>query len=241
MVKEVRTRDILKHIKREAGVKSISPETIGQVREKFSGFIAKKSIAERLNTDINKVGMVLGVLDEKPSQRRREILGNLYKSKPPTNALSVKGAGHISSAYNVISVLHELGLVYKEEGKRKSTPNGIISTPSRITTIDKKKMKQIWPDIEKWAKGKITNESPVKKTRAKHGEKLSQALQIIGVKSVDELTEKHLREIENLSSIDFAIRKWKKPGNLANLKRELRKHIKRNKLSTTTNNSQDLE
>lgn len=92
-----------------------------------------------------------------------------------------------------------------------------------IIKPDATMIEKYWPEIEKW-ESKATEREYANKINAIKGQRIREVLEILGKKSVDELTE---NEIRNLSRIDWKLKGLNIPqSTLPELKGLLLKKIK---------------
>lgn len=195
---------IAKEIELIAGIKGInSRKDIEKIKDVYPNIPINK-IAKDLKIGRNEVYPIINILANQ-SDRQKMILKMLYDTRiEKGKKITISGIGKslgINAGSDFVSseLLRYMGLVELNEKKQ-------------IVKINKEKFKEIYQDIETWSlkKEEIEKKKP---ERARRGERMTQAIQIIAenIKEAgineEKISEKMIEEfIKKLSMIDFKIR-----------------------------------
>jgi hypothetical protein len=175
------------------GVEKITPGNFEYVKEKASELYVRRFV---------EIGKEWGVSPEiayctislivNPPPNRLEYLKWLYNLSEKKEWISCKEIREKSSSTHYISLLKAMGIItnYKKEGRK-----GYIK-------VDRNILEKFYPEVKNFNYLKISQNEP-NKNKAKQGERIKQALEILGVNSLDKLNEKHIPQIEKLSPVDF--------------------------------------
>lgn len=188
------------------GVDKITPENKEYVSEKLGELLMDSP--EGLRRE--HIRRYKTFLDD-PTPKQQEKLKFLYDysdEKIPTKYCSFRNIS--------INVLEDLGILEK--------------VSQWYTKVNRSRLKEVYPDIEDFG----NNKEPVKK-RAKKGERIQQAVELLGLSSKEELKEEHIPYIDELSIIDFKLKGIRPPQtSMGKLKRTLIKIAKKNSENLTT-------
>jgi hypothetical protein len=90
-----------------------------------------------------------------------------------------------------ISLLRTISAIQYEKRGRKG-----------YVKINRDILEKFYPEVKNSEYRKIS-QTEINKNKAKQGERIKQALEILGVKSIDELNEQHIPQIKRLAPVDF--------------------------------------
>ena len=227
------TKKMLEHIKKSCGVGSINSETIGKVREELSNWTSRNpKRAEAVEIGEKYLYFVQNVLRENPSYRIKRLLHEIYsfdeKEVTMDKLLNRAGASY-GGNLPVFLIMDELELIKRSPASFRYTGGYFYTKPMKITWKNKEEMKKIWPHIEEW--GESMGAPDKIKIRKQHGELLNQAIEILGKKSIEELTEADIPNIKNLTRTDWKLKGMEvaTKGSMQGVKRRLLEHVALNK------------
>jgi hypothetical protein len=206
-------------LKRKSG---IEPKDI----EKFREFLRKISLKDIVKEyglkerELYQVKLLIFDFFLNPKPKQKAVLFALSKSKPPTSLRKIYrglGLGNVYSCPYLISlkILEDLGLV-----KVKTILKG--NQRSTITAIYSEKFKEYWPGIENW--GNVEIKKVKKIHRAKMGEQLKRAFQIINEEMKGKFSPEIIKIVKGMTRGDFHQRGWEiTPRSLGRLKNRILK------------------
>jgi hypothetical protein len=210
---------IYQDLKRKSG---IDPKEIEKFRE-FLQSISLKEIAKDYGLkerELYQVKLLIFDFFLNPKPKQKAVLFALSKSKPPTSLRRIYrelGFGNIYSCPYLISlkILEDLDLI---KAKTIFKRNQRLT----ITHINSQKFKEYWPEIESWQKIEIKKEKIVK--RAKMGEQMKRAFQIIYEEMGGKFSPEIIKIVKGLNRGDFHQRGWEiTPRSLGRLKNRILK------------------
>jgi hypothetical protein len=205
-------------LKRKSG---IEPKDI----EKFREFLRKISLKDIVKEyglkerELHQVKLLIFDFFLNPKPKQKAVLFALSKSKPPTSLKGIYralGLGNVYCPYLIsLKILEDLGLI-----KAKTIFKG--NQRFTIAEINSQKFKEYWPEIESWQKIEIKKEKVVK--RAKMGEQMKRAFQIIYEEMGGKFSPEIIKIVKGLSRGDFHQRGWEiTPRSLGRLKNRILK------------------
>jgi DNA-binding IscR family transcriptional regulator len=202
-------------------IDDITPDNIEYVRKKMKERALSssyKEIANKLRIHEVYLRRLLNQLKKYPQRTQRTIIKAMYVLSENNNRkLTMQEIAeymHMKriSSYIVLPLLKKLGIIEYENGS---------SRPLRFSV--NRNLIEKYYDIENFEEKYVPKKlNRNKHPRAKSGERIKQALEIIGVSSVEELNETHIPKIKDLRRGDFLQRGIQIPSNtMAGLKKRL--------------------
>ncbi|MBU4299350.1 hypothetical protein KJ636_04870 [Patescibacteria group bacterium] len=194
---------ILKEIELIAGIKRINSRGDIEKIDKVYPDIDANKIAKDLKMSRNELYPVINILI-RPTDIQKRVLKMLYdteEGKKISISGIIKSLDTTTGSMPSLEVLRYIGLVELNEKKE--------------TTVDEKNKEQlriIHPDIEKWSVKPVKKEVTEEKKRAKKGERITQAIQIIAENikktgiNMEKISDKDIEKlIKDLSRPDFKL------------------------------------
>jgi len=173
-------------------VEKITEDNFKYVREKASELYVHRfaEIAKEWGVSPEIAYYVISLIVN-PPPHRLEFLKWLYNFSEKKEWISCEEIREKTSSTYCISLLKAMDIVdYKKEGKK-----GYIK-------VNRSTLEKFYPEIKNFSYSK-NSRNKSHKNKAKQGERIKQALEILGLSSLDELNERHIPQIKRLSPGDF--------------------------------------
>jgi hypothetical protein len=220
-------------VRRLTNVEKITPENRDYAVEKLNN-LSGRELSESTTISSVYAKKLCSLLSRYPNPVQQRTLKAIYdlagmresKAVSTREIIDRLGMKYFSSDVN-LEFLELMGVL--KVGRRSCfTGYGFVRVHSSIT-VNLDIMKEYYPEIEKWdtclAKSMAIKLS-CKPTRARCGDRIKQALNILGKSSLEELSKLNLPEINKLQRGD-----WKERGfgeisiySIVSLRKLLRKH-----------------